>query len=141
MVVAITMLMVPTVVLANDALEAQSSIQPRWSYLYACDNLLDYASNISSGILIYGCTEVYEGHAGVEIQLQKWDEVYEKWRNTESYWEVYDEQGYAEAFEDDINVSAGVYRLSLTHTAYTTSGFPMESFTSYSNELRILASN
>lgn len=140
LVMVITLLMFPTVVFANDTIEVQNSIQPRWSYLYVCSNGLQAASDISGAILIYGCTEVYSGHAGVEIQLQKWSGT--RWLNySDFYWEDYSSTGMAEAFEDNIEVPAGVYRLSLVHTAYSSSGVPLESFSAYSNELTVRPSN
>lgn len=140
LVMVITLLMFQTVVFANDTIEVQNSIQPRWSYLYACDSSLQLAENISSGIMIYGSTEVYSGHAGVQAQLQKWNGV--EWLNvSDCYWEEYSTDGYAYVFEDDVEVSAGVYRLSLIYTAYSSSGFPLESFEAYSRELTVRSSN
>ncbi|MBQ8299124.1 MAG: hypothetical protein IJX99_04550 [Clostridia bacterium] len=139
LVMVITMLMVPTIAFASTSAE-ESIVQPRWSYLYACDNSLQLAENISPGIMIYGGTEVYEGHAGVEIQLQKWNGY--DWLNvSDCYWEAYSSTGFAYAFEDDVDVSAGVYRLSLIHTAYSSRGVPLEEFETYSNELTVRASN
>lgn len=142
LVMAITMLMVPTVAFANSNTEA-SVIQPRWSYLVACDNLLDYASNISSGLLVYGSTQPRFGNqSSVEIQLQKWNVSAGKWENvTGKYWFDYSTDGYSELCENNVPVSAGVYRLSLLHTAYSSTGVELESFAAYSNELTIVPSN
>ena len=139
LVMAITMLMVPTVAFASASAE-ERSIQPRWSYLYAIDNSLQLAENISPGIMISGSTEVYTGHAGIEVQLQKWNGS--DWLNvSDCYWEAYSSTGYAHVFEDDVDVPAGVYRLSLIYSAYSSSGFLLESFASYSRELTVRPSN
>ena len=139
LVMAITMLLVPTISFASTSAE-ESVIQPRWSYLHMCENSLQLAEDISQGIQIYGCTVTYSGHAGVEIQLQKWNGY--DWLNvSDYYWEAYGSTGYAVAAEENVEVSAGVYRLSLLHTAYSSSGLPLESFAAYSNEVRVVPSN
>lgn len=128
LVCVITVLMIPTLVLASDTVDsAQNGIQPRWSYLWHCDNGIDYANNISKGLWIYGSTQAYyDYYAEVEIQLQKY--VSGIWVDVPTYsWSSYPEDSYAEIEEDDVSVSSGTYRFSIIHTAYTTSGVPLES--------------
>lgn len=137
LVMVITMLMVPTVVLASNYTEA-SVIQPRWSYLLFCDNWLDYASDISRGILVYGSTDVYEGHSSVDIQLQKWNSSTGRWANVSGKsWFDYSTSGYSEICVDNVSVSAGIYRLSMLHTAYDEDGMEVESFAANSNEITV----
>lgn len=139
LIMVITMLMIPTVAFASASAEEQS-IQPRWSFLYACENSLQPAENVSQAIMIYGCTETYSGHAGVEVQLQKWNGS--RWLNVaDGYWEAYGSTGYAVAYEEDIEVPAGVYRLSLLHKAYSSSGALLEEFAAHSRELTVVPSN
>ncbi len=128
LVCVITVLMVPTLVLASDTVNsAQDGIQPRWSYLWICENNIDYANDISKGLWIYGSTQAYyDYYAEVEIQLQKYTSGV--WVDVPTYyWRAYPEDSYAEIEEDNISVSSGVYRCSLVHTAYTQSGVPLES--------------
>lgn len=139
LVCAITMLMVPTLVLAaNTTDNVQSGIQPRWSYLWICEQAIDYAENISPGIMVYGSTQTYDGcYSEVEIQLEKYT-TSGIWVNVPTYyWSSYSESDYTEVFEDDISVSPGVYRCSLVHTAYDVDGIPLESTFSRTVEITV----
>ena len=137
----ITLLMVPSLVLASEVRlsSSQSSVQPRWSYLWVCDNAIDYAENISRGISLAGSTKVRSNkYAGVEIQLEKYINSCECWMNVPTYyWEAYEEDDYAQVAEDDISLSTGTYRFSILHTAYDTDGLPLESFAASSDEITI----
>lgn len=137
----ITLLMVPSLVLASEfeTSSSQGSIQPRWSYLWMCDNGIDYASNISRGISLTGSTKVRSNkYSGVEIQLEKYVDSCACWMNVPTYaWEAYEEADYAYIFEDDVSLSTGTYRFSILHTAYDTDGLPLESFAAYSEEITI----
>ena len=138
LVCAITVLMVPTLVLAsNITYSAQSDVQPRWSCLWHCDNGISYASDIEKGVMIYASTQTYdEYYAEVEYQLEKY--VSGVWVNVPTYyWSDYAEDDYVEVFEDNISLSSGVYRGSLIHTAYDTNGFPLESTFSNTREITI----
>ena len=116
-----------------------SSIQPRWSFLNICENYLDYASNISKGIYIYGSTLVNSNrYAGLEIQLQRYVDSCECWMNCPTYyWDAYVEDDFAEISIDNISVASGIYRFQIVHTAHDTSGLEIESFSANSNEIRI----
>ena len=137
----ITLLMIPSLVLASEVemSSSQGNIQPRWSYLWMCDNGIDYASNISKGISLFGSTQVYSNkYAGVMIQLEKYIDSCDCWVNVPTYcWEAYEEDDYAYIFEDDISLSSGVYRFSILHTAYDTDGLELESFATSSEEITI----
>lgn len=139
LVCVITLLMVPTLVLAAGATDgAQSSVQPRWTCLFECDNGIDYADDIARGIQIYGATITYDDYyAGVEIQLQKYTSGI--WVNVPTYyWDAYEEDSYVDIAEDNISVSKGTYRCFLIHTAYDAeSGFPLESVEFYTPEITI----
>ena len=139
LVMVITMLMIPTFAFASASAEEQT-IQPRWSYLRVGENSLHPATGITQGIMIYGGTDKYSGSAGVVVQLQKWSGS--KWLNvSDGYWEAYGSGGFAFVSENNIEVPAGVYRLSLVHTAYSSTGVPLESFSTQSKELTVVPSN
>ncbi len=139
LVSVITLLMIPNLVLAVDTADsAQSGIQPRWSCLFVCDSLIDYASDISPGLLIVGSTETYSGYyAEVDVQLQRYT-TSGIWMNVPTYnWVDYQEDTFAEISEDNVSVSSGTYRCSLIHTAYTKSGIEIESEAFYSDEITV----
>ena len=137
----ITLLMIPSLVLASEIelSSSQSSVQPRWSYLWICDNAIYYADNRSRGISFAASTKVYSNkYAGVEIQLEKYVSSASRWMNVPTYyWDAYEEDDYAQVAEDDIPLSTGTYRLAILHTAYDTDGLPLESFAAYSEEITI----
>ena len=136
LVCAITVLMVPTLVLASDTVDsARDGIQPRWTFLWMCDNSINYASDIDKGIRVYASTQTYtDYYAEVEVQLQKYTSGV--WVNVPTYcWSEYSGTHYAEVFEDNIALSSGTYRCELVHNAYDPSGFPLES--NFSNTLEI----
>lgn len=137
----ITLLMVPSLVLASEVelSSSQGSVQPRWSYLWICDNGIDYASNISKGISLTGSTQVRSNkYAGVVIQLERYVDSCSCWINVPTYcWEAYEEDDYACIFEDDISLASGTYRFSILHTAYDTDGLELESFAASSDEITI----
>ena len=139
LVSVITMLMIPNLVLAVDAAEgAQGGIQPRWSFLYVCDNSIDYASDISRGLLVVGSTETYPNYyAEVEVQLQRYT-TSGNWVNVPTYyWSDYQEDTFAEVSEDNVSVSKGTYRCTLIHTAYAKNGMALESEAFHSNEITV----
>ena len=137
----ITLLMIPSLVLASEIelSSSQSSVQPRWSYLWICDHGIDYAENIPKGISLAASTQVYSNkYAGVEVQLEKYVSSASRWMIVPTYyWEAYEEDDYAQVAEDDIALSTGTYRLSILHTAYDTDGLPLESFAACSDEITI----
>ena len=139
LVSVITLLMIPNLVLAvNTADSARGGIQPRWSCLYVCESSIDYASDISSGLLIVGSTETYDDYyAGVEVQLQRYT-TSGIWVNVPTYsWSDYQEDTFSEVSEDNVSVSKGTYRCSLIHTAYDTNGMALESDAFYSDEITV----
>ena len=136
----ITLLMVPNLVLAADTeLGAQGDQQKRWSYLRACDNTLDYATNISRGLYIHGSTQSAIGYySGVSIQLQRYIADYDMWVNVPTYyWESYEEDSYTEITEDNVSVASGIYRFDIIHTSHDTDGFEIESFFANSNQMTV----
>ena len=139
LVSVITMLMIPNLVLAGDTADsAQSGVQPRWSCLFVCDSSIRNASDISPGLFVMGSTETYNGYyAEVEVQLQRYT-TSGIWMDVPTYcWTDYQEDTFAEVSEDNVSVSKGTYRCTLIHTAYSTSGFPLESEAFYSNEITV----
>ena len=139
LVSVITLLMIPNLVLAVDTADsARSNIQPRWSFLHACDSSIDYASDISPGLLIVASTETYDDcYAGVEVQLQRYT-TSGIWMDVPTYsWSDYQEDTFAEVSEDNVSVSRGVYRCTLIHTAYATNGMALESEAFYSDEITV----
>ena len=137
----ITLLMVPSLVLASEVelSSSQGSIQPRWSYLWICDNGIEYADNIPKGVDIAGSTTVYPGkYAGVSIQLERYVDSCSCWINVPTYyWEDYQEDDYSYIYEADVSLASGTYRFSILHTAYDTDGLPLESFATSSDEITI----
>ena len=137
----ITLLMIPSLVLASELelSSSQNSVQPRWSYLWICDNAIDYAENISRGISFAASTKVRSNkYAGVEIQLEKYVSSASRWMDVPTYyWDAYEEDDYAYIMEDDVSLSTGTYRLAILHTAYDTDGLPLESFAACSDEITI----
>lgn len=139
LVCAITLLMIPNLVLAVDTTDsAQGGIQPRWSCLYVCDSSINYASDIAPGLFIGGSTETYNDYyAEVEVQLQRYT-TSGIWMDVPTYsWSDYQEDTFAEVSEDNVSVSKGTYRCTLIHTAYSTSGLPLESEAFYSDEITV----
>ena len=139
LVSVITLLMIPNLVFAVDAVDsAQGSIQPRWSCIYVCENGIDYANDISQGIKIMGATQTYDGYyAEVEVQLEKYT-TSGIWVNVPTYnWREYSESCWAEVFEDNISVTPGTYRCSLVHSAYDEDGFLLESVSFQTRELTV----
>ena len=100
---------------------------------------MDYASNISKGLYIYGATIVDAGfYSGLEIQLQRYVDSCECWINVPTYyWDAYAEDDFVEISEDDVSVASGIYRFEIVHTAHDTDGLEIEAFFANSNEIRV----
>ena len=139
-ILVITMLVIPSASFAvtqSELSEQDASIQPRWTYLFECDNSLTITEGETSKLTLYGSTQVYEGLAGVYFQLQKqesdgsWSDV------TGKEWEATSSSDYIYLEKTHISVSAGTYRLYLIHSAMNEHGMIRESFPAYSDTITI----
>lgn len=139
LVLAIMMLMISTVIYAsNPQIDVTSIIQPRWTYLYSCENSLEITEGTSKKLTIYATTDVYTGYAGVNAQLQKLSEDGTSWDDVPNkFWEAYEERTVAGILIENVSVSSGKYRCSLEHIAYSTNGMPLESFYTYTNTVTV----
>lgn len=124
-------------VAAEEKLEADSQIisgdpvAPCFTALWVCSRSMELASSLGK-MNIYASTDTYPGYkSGTKTVLQvkngsSWDDV--------TSWE--DAHGStASTIDTSYYVNRGTYRTKNTHTAYNSSGYEVESHTTYSDEV------